>query len=164
VLRREWDVVALYFNAYLEGTHFGVDGLTTIVISASERHRAYGLLPREDALNTLAAIGRVGFTGHPVDRKKFGSAFINSFAPLRFWHFALKQLRKTPEALAGAFFVYLITEELNEGETLREEEAMQMRQSIRDLALNSKAIKRLDFFPRIAALAAGTVLSKEGVD
>jgi hypothetical protein len=76
----------------------------------------------------------------------------------------MKQLRKTPEALAGAFFVYLITEQLNEGESLREKDAIQMREDINNLVMNSKAIRKLDFFPQIAAMAAGTVFSKDGMD
>jgi hypothetical protein len=150
-----------YFNTFLEGNYYGVDGLTNLALAASERYKRPQPFSQEYAINALAAIGRVAFAGPCLDRKDFGRAFVGQSAPLGVWHHVLKQLRKTPEALAGAFFVFLIVDALNEKETGRDKEAMQLRESVKEFVLNSRAIKKLNVFPRIAEMATGLVFREQ---
>ena len=76
----------------------------------------------------------------------------------------MKQFRKTPETFAGAFLVFLVVDALSERESHREKDAMEIRKSIKDFVMNSRAIKKLEYFPRIAEMAAGTVFSEENAE
>lgn len=149
--------LGLYYSAFLEGNNFGVDGLTNLVLGSVEHYARPHPFTQEDAISAVAAVGRIGFSGPPLDRKAFGRAFVGSSAPLRAWYYILKQLRKTPEPLAGAFLVFLIVEALGEKEPPRDKEAIELRKRIKDLVLNSRAVKKLDVFPRLAEMAAGSV-------
>jgi hypothetical protein len=154
--------LALYYNAYLEGNHFGVDGLTNLVLAASERFARPESFTRDYAISALAAIARTGFTGPLPDRQKFGRAFFGLSAPLGVWYQTLKQFRKTPETFAGAFFIFLVVDAINEGgELVKEKETAQLRTSIKDFVVNSRVIRKLEYFPRIAEMAAGAIFSEE---
>jgi hypothetical protein len=106
---------ALYYNAFLEGNHFGVDGLTNLVLAASERYGRPQPFPHQYALDALAAVARVGFAGPPLVKNKFDRALFGASGPLGVWQHLLRQLRKVPEAAAGGFFIFLLVEAINRG-------------------------------------------------
>ncbi len=152
---------AIYFNAHLEGNHYGVDGFTNLVLAGSDRYSRIESFPQEFGIAALAVIGRIGFTGPPLDRTKFSRAFIDSGAPLPVWASLLKQYKKTPEALAGVFFVFLLVNALGvrEMEGVKDPEALQ--QSIKSSVLNSRSIRKLEFYPQILRMATSSVFESE---
>jgi NACHT domain len=156
--------VGIYFNAFLEGNHYGVDGLTNLVLGASERFTRPGSFDQAHASEAVAALGRVGFTGPLLDRKSFSRAFSGTTVPLSVWLLVMKHFRKSPEALAGAFFVFLIIETLSETDTSHEADAAQLRKNIKDLVMNSRAIRKVDFFPQIAERAVGSVFNEQDTE
>jgi hypothetical protein len=154
--------LALYYNAFLEGNHYGVDGLTNLVLAASDRYARSEPFTQVYAAKALATIARVGYAGGPLVRDEFSRVF--GSAPLEVWHYVLKHLRKTPEACAGAFLIFLIVEPLSQGETPPEKRAEEMRKSIKDSVINSRAIRKLEVFPLMAKMAAGLVFGEEGTE
>jgi hypothetical protein len=152
--------LAIYFNAQLEGNHFGVDGLTNLVLEGSDRYTRSQF--QEPFVNALAAIGRIGFTGAAPNKSMFSRALTAGGAPLGVWLELLKQYKKTPEALAGAFFVYLVLNSLGEiNEGLRERNPEVIREAIKSTVLNARAIKKLDFYPQMVRMANGSVFDYE---
>ena len=150
----------LYYNAFVEGNHYGVDGLTNLALAAAERYGTDQLFTSEQAAGAIAAIGRVGLAGPLLDRTAFARSFAST-APLAVWHHILKQLRKAPEVLVGAFFIFLIAEAQNEKDLLRDEESTKVRASITDLVLSTRAVKRMEVFPKITKMAAGSVFKDQ---
>jgi hypothetical protein len=149
--------VDTYFNANVELNHYGVDGLTSLVLTGSNRFARMDTISQESSVSALSVIGRVGFTGPPLDRAKFKAPYIGSTAPLTIWRHLFKQYRKDPEALAGAFFIFLVVTGLAElppqpdpGEASVE--------SVKTDILGSKSLKKLDYYPQILRAATASVL------
>lgn len=145
-----------YFNAHLETNHYGVDGLTNLVLSGSERFASRPvLMPRDSSISALSIVGRVGFTGPPLDRTKFAKPFVGSTAPVSIWGHLLQGYRKNPEALAGAFFVFLLVTSLAEPPREAEEKSVE---DVKAETLNSKLLKKLDYYPLIQRIAGTSIL------
>jgi hypothetical protein len=153
--------LATYFNTPLEQNHFGVDGLTNLVLGGSDHYARTQPFTQEYSLNALAAVGRVGFTGPMLDKAKFTRAFATTGAPLGVWDTLLKQYRKQPEVLAGAFFVFLLITALGSSDISVEKDPAAVRESIKTSVLNSRAIKKLKFYPQILLMAEGTTFDIE---
>src|ERR1700730_253610 len=123
-------------------------GLTSLVLTGSNRFARMDTISQESSVSALSVIGRVGVTAPPLDRAKFKAPYIGSTPPLTIWRQLFKQYRKAPEALAGAFFIFLVVTGLAElppqpdpGEASVE--------SVKTDILGSKSLKKLDYYPQI---------------
>jgi hypothetical protein len=149
---------AIYFNAQLEGNHYGVDGLTNLVLSASNRYSRIESFSQEFSFRALVAIGRMGFTGPPLDKTEFTRALVDSAAPLSVWLGLLKQFKKeSPEALAGAFFIFLLIVGLGIRGRVEEQDQDAFIKEIKNSVLNSRAIRSLKLYPDILRIATNSV-------
>ena len=145
-----------FFNAELEQSHYGVDGLTSIVLSGTSRFSAGIDLEPEASAPMLSMIGRVGFAGPALHRSKFKKPFVGATPPTSVWRHLLRNYRKDPEALAGAFFIFLLVTSLAEPPAELNEVPLE---SVRSEVLNSKALKKLDLYPKIVEAASTSVLT-----
>ena len=141
---------APYFNVQLEKSHYGVDGLTNLVLACTSPFgRNHDM--EQNVEVALLAVGQVGFSGLQLSRKDFREPFVGATAPLQVWASLLRQHRKNPEALAGAFFVFLLVTSLS-GERIGEDDE-KIYDSIKTDVLSSRLLKTLAYYPRIAYLA-----------
>jgi hypothetical protein len=147
-----------YFNSSLEKNHYGVDGLTNLVLNGSDRFSRQELISQDLSASTLSIIGRVGFTSPPLDRAKFTQPFVGSTAPLTVWAYLLKQFRKNPEALAGAFFIFLLVTGL--ADFPREPGEEPSIESVKTEILSAKGLKKLDYYPQIQQMATISVFTE----
>lgn len=165
--------LSTYFNVSIEGMYFGVDGLTSLVLLSSEGSptRPEGF-SEEMAQNGLVAVARVGFGGGFLVKEQFSSEFRRDIPPIYFWKRMLLQLRRVPGAFAGAFLVFLIVDALHEkkasdegqerGESgrlegIEEEDAETLRHKIKHFVLSNRAVKKLEFYPRMVEMAEGAI-------
>lgn len=153
------DFEVLIGNRY--GEYVGIDGLTNLVLVAADRgiDRPEFLTP-ERALDALAAIGR-RYSGGQLVKGDFGSFPRGSSAPQDVWKRILMDLKKSPEAFAGAFLIFLIidglAENANDNDSRIETEVT--RNDIVKLFLNTKAVKQLASYPQIAAAASNSIFA-----
>ena len=151
---------SIYFNTQMERSHYGVDGLTNLVLGGSERYSRPPYSP-EVYVSALIAVGRVGFAGPPLDRKKFRESLSPATAPLRVWAALVKYYKKDPDVLAGAFFVFLLVTSLA-GERARDKDDDVTPADITNEVLNSRAIKKLEIYPQMVRLANESVFGTGG--
>jgi hypothetical protein len=124
------------------------------------------------AQRALAAVAHVGFGGGRLAKEQFSKEYRRETAPLFFWKRILFNLRKMPEVCAGAFLVFLIVDGLYEKkateeepervesgrlEVLEEESSETLREKIKQFVLSRREIKKLEFYPQMVEIAAGSI-------
>jgi hypothetical protein len=134
-----------------------------LALAATDTFGAELSITRESALEALEAVGRVGFTGQRLNKSEFPRNVYSSGPPLQLWQRILNQYKKTPGALAGAFFVFLLVSELNREDAPPEEgdERGATRDGVIHSILNSRAFKKLAMYPEITRFAAESVFEME---
>jgi hypothetical protein len=157
--------LAVYFNAQSENNRFGVDGLTTLVLAASDYFSVMIEGGKSRAEEALAIVGQMGFTGETLARSALDGRLAGATAPLPVWYRLLKSLKKNPTSLAGAFYVFLLVtefapiERVNDVGMLRRMESV--REKIMQMVLGTRTLKKLDFYPSIVERAAQPLLKAD---
>lgn len=157
--------IATYFNVSLEGMYFGVDGLTSLVLLAHDGFLRPQGFSEERATSALAAVGRYGFTNGSFAKVDFNLSFAEESASLLMWKRLLIQLRKAPEACAGAFFTFLLVSSLfpkgqADNDQSREEDQLVLLSEIKHLVLHMRAVKKLEYYPRMLEMAARSLFGE----
>ncbi|WP_316168322.1 MULTISPECIES: hypothetical protein [unclassified Bradyrhizobium] len=149
--------LATYFNFSPDKMYFGVDGLTSLVLLASDDYLRPEGFSIEMAVDALTWIGRSGFGSTILVRDQFNAALAEETAPLIVWRRLLTSLRKTPEACAGAFYVFLVVDALDQrsGSKEQEDQANGFRDELKQTVLRMRPIKKLQYYPRMLELASG---------
>lgn len=157
--------IATYFNVSLEGMYFGVDGLTSLVLLANDGFLRPEGFSEERALSALAAVGRYGFTNGSLAKVHFNPSFAEESASVLMWKRLLIQLRKAPEACAGAFFAFLLVSSLfpkkqADNDQPGEGDQLALLSEVKHLVLHMRAIKKLEYYPRMVEMAEGSLFGE----